>query len=117
MPSAARSKGAPAVHDHPVRAHRAPAVAFRPLSRMPASFVAVIVVQTMSKEIGSDRCNSDPNDMAALRFHGGLIHAVTEAVRPGRESAALQPEKFLSEPGESGLTQGLRCLANPAIRR
>lgn len=83
----------------------------------PASFVAVIVVQTMSKEIGSDRRNSDHNDMAAPRFHGGLIHAVTEAVRPGRESAALQPEKFLSEPGESGLTQGLRCLANPAIRR
>src|SRR6266851_3081914 len=33
------------------------------------------------------------------------------------ESAALQPEQFLSEAGESDLAQGLRCLANTSIRR
>ncbi len=103
MPSAARSKDAPAVC-------LSACIGLRPSPSAaclacPASFVAVIVVQTMSKEIGSDRRNSDHNDTAAPRFHGGLIHAVTEAVSRA-ESRPL-----------SSLRNSFRSLGNLALRK
>jgi hypothetical protein len=47
--------------------------------------------------------------------HG--FQVTTSNRNASEESAALQPEQFLSEAGESDLAQELRCLANTPIQR